>query len=98
MSNPPPGHSPNDVTSRSSRRKSLQQWRSSAREVTLAWNAWLAADRGDQGVRYRAFVSALAAEELAAVEVERLARPSEAGERDAPDRFQVRSSLSDEDR
>jgi heme oxygenase len=48
------------------------EWRRSAQRVTRAWNAWLAADHRDRGVRYRAFVAALADEERAATEVERM--------------------------
>lgn len=50
----------------------LMQWRRSAQRVTRAWNAWLAAERRDRSVRYRAFVAALAEEERAAAEVERM--------------------------
>ena len=50
----------------------LQEWRRSAQRVTRAWNAWLAADRGDRAIRYRVFVAALADEETAAAEVERM--------------------------
>jgi hypothetical protein len=35
----------------------LQHWRQSAQRVTRAWNAWLAAESRDRGVRYRAFVA-----------------------------------------
>ena len=57
----------------------LMEWRRSAQRVTRAWNAWLAADRRDRGVRYRAFVAALADEERAAAEVERMIDLAEAG-------------------
>jgi predicted TIM-barrel fold metal-dependent hydrolase len=50
----------------------LQDWRHSAQRVTRAWNAWLAAESRDRGVRYRAFVAALGDEERAAAEVERM--------------------------
>ena len=50
----------------------LQEWRRSAQRVTRAWNAWLAAESRDRAVRYRAFVAALADEERAAAEVERM--------------------------
>jgi predicted TIM-barrel fold metal-dependent hydrolase len=50
----------------------LQDWRRSAQRVTRAWNAWLAAERRDRAIRYRAFVAALADEERAAAEVERI--------------------------
>lgn len=46
--------------------RELMEWRRLAQRVTRAWNAWLAADRRDRGVRYRAFVAALADEERAA--------------------------------
>jgi hypothetical protein len=56
----------------------LQDWRRSAQRVTRAWNAWLAAESGDRGVRYRAFVAALGEEERAAAEVERMVQLPEA--------------------
>jgi hypothetical protein len=60
-------------------RKELQNWRACAQRVTLAWEAWLAADRCDRGGDcYRTFVSALADEERAAAQVERSVRHSEA--------------------
>ena len=55
----------------------LEDWRRSARRVTRAWRAWLDADRGDHGVYYRAYVSALAAEERAAAELERTIQRNE---------------------
>jgi hypothetical protein len=56
----------------------LQDWRRSAQRVTRAWNAWLAAASRDADVRYRAFVAALADEERAAAEVERVIELSQA--------------------
>ena len=50
----------------------LQDCRRSAQRVTRAWNAWLAAESRDRGVRYCAFVAALGDEERAAAEVERM--------------------------
>jgi hypothetical protein len=50
----------------------LQDWRRSAQRVTRAWNAWLAAESSDRAIRYRVFVAALADEETAAAEVERM--------------------------
>ena len=50
----------------------IVEWRRSAQRVTRAWNAWLAAERRDRSARYRAFVVALADEERAAVEIERI--------------------------
>ena len=50
----------------------LQDWRRSAQRVTRAWNAWLAAESRDRAGRYRVFVAALADEETAAAEVERM--------------------------
>lgn len=63
----------------------LQDWRRSAQQVTRAWNAWIAAEgrerssgeTDDGRERYRAFVSALAEEERAAAEIERMLRPAE---------------------
>jgi hypothetical protein len=50
----------------------LQDWRRSAQRVTRAWNAWLAAESRDRAIRYSVFVAALADEERAAAEVERM--------------------------
>jgi hypothetical protein len=60
-------------TDETTRRQSqqLMEWRRSEQRVTRAWNAWLAAESRDRGVRYRAFVAALSDEERAATEVER---------------------------
>ena len=52
--------------------RELHDWRRSAQRVTRAWNAWLAAESGDRASRYRAYVAALADEERAAAEVERM--------------------------
>ena len=52
--------------------RQLMEWRRSAQRVTRAWHAWLAAESRDRGERYRALVAALAEEERAAVEVERI--------------------------
>jgi hypothetical protein len=52
--------------------RQLQEWRRSAQRVTRAWNAWLAAASRDADVRYRAVMAALADEERAAAEVERM--------------------------
>ena len=52
--------------------RQMQEWRRSAQRVTRAWNAWLAAEGRDRGVRYHAFAAALADEERAAAEVERM--------------------------
>jgi hypothetical protein len=65
----------------------LHEWRCSAQRVARTWNAWLAADRRDRGTHYRAYVSALAAEERAAAEVQRMlqtAEPSTCGTNPAP--------------
>ena len=59
--------------------RELMEWRRSAQSVTRAWNAWLAADRRDRGVRYCAFVAALADEERAATEVKRMIELAQAG-------------------
>ena len=56
----------------------LQDWRQSAQRVTRAWNAWLAAESSDRDIRYRVFVAALADEERAAEEVERMVGLGEA--------------------
>ena len=61
------------------RNQQLLEWRRSAQRVTRAWNAWLAAESRDRGVRYGAFVAALADEERAAAEVERMIGLAEAG-------------------
>ena len=57
----------------------LLDWRRSARRVRRAWNAWLAADCRDRALRYRVFVAALADEERAAAEVERIVDLADAG-------------------
>jgi hypothetical protein len=57
----------------------LQDWRRSAQRVTRAWNAWLAAESRDRGVRYRVFMVALADEERAAAEVARMVDLADAG-------------------
>ena len=46
-------------------------WRRSARTVTRAWNEWLAASSDQRAESYRRYTSALAEEELAAVELAR---------------------------
>jgi phenolic acid decarboxylase len=51
----------------------LRDWRRSAEGVTHAWNAWLAAERPELSVCYQAWVLALAEEERAAAELERIA-------------------------
>ena len=58
----------------------LQDWRRSAQRVTRAWNAWLAAESRDRAIRYRVFVAALADEERAAAEVERMVDLADAGQ------------------
>jgi hypothetical protein len=57
----------------------LEEWRRSTQRVTRAWNAWLAAERRDRATRYRIFVAALADEERAAGEVERMVDLADAG-------------------
>ena len=52
--------------------RQLMEWRRSAQRVTRAWHAWLAAESRDRGERYRAFEIALAEEERAAAELERI--------------------------
>ncbi len=47
-------------------------WRRSAQGVTRAWNEWLAADSRQRVERFRCYLSALSAEEHAAVELERV--------------------------
>jgi hypothetical protein len=46
-------------------------WRCAAQKATRAWNEWLAADGHERPERYLCYVSALAEEEQAAVEVAR---------------------------
>jgi hypothetical protein len=60
--------------------RQLQDWRRSAQRVTRAWNAWLAAESGDRSIRYRVFVAALADEEKAAAEVERIVDLADVGQ------------------
>lgn len=59
------------------RTQQLTEWRRSAQRVTRAWNGWLSAETRDQAAYYRAFVTALAGEESAAAELERLTNPAE---------------------
>ena len=59
--------------------RQMQEWRRSAQRVTRAWNAWLAAEGRDRGARYHAFAAALAEEERAAAEVERMVDRADAG-------------------
>ena len=56
------------------------EWRRSAQRVTRAWNAWLAAESRDRGERYHALVAALAVEESAAAELERVIDLAAAGQ------------------
>jgi hypothetical protein len=58
----------------------LQDWRRSAQRVTRAWNAWLAAESRDRAIRYSVFVAALADEERAAAEVERMVDLADVGQ------------------
>jgi hypothetical protein len=67
-----------ETTVRQSQR--LEDWRRSAQRVRRAWNAWLAADGQDCAVRYGVFVAALADEETAAAEVERMVDLADAGQ------------------
>jgi hypothetical protein len=53
------------------RTQRLMEWRLSAQRVTHAWNAWLAAESRDGGLRYSAFVAAVAREEGAAAALQR---------------------------
>lgn len=57
----------------------LREWRSSAQRVSRAWDAWLAAEGHERSLRYGALVSALADEERAAAEVERIVNHSPGG-------------------
>ena len=61
------------------RTQQLVEWRRSAPRVTRAWNAWLAAESRDRALRYDVFVAALADEERAAAEVERMVALADAG-------------------
>ncbi len=69
---------PSDVSnpgeSQPGERQSAQwlSWRRSAQRVTRAWNEWLAADGRDRPDIYRCYLTALAEEERAAAEVERV--------------------------
>jgi hypothetical protein len=61
-------------------------WRRAAQKATRAWNEWLAADGHERPERYLCYVSALADEEQAAVEIER-SISLEANAQHAPDRM-----------
>lgn len=69
-----PSHVSNPSESQPGERQSAQwlAWRRSAQRVTRAWNEWLAADRSDRPDIYRCYLTALAEEERAAAEVERV--------------------------
>ena len=73
-----PAVDPSDVSnpgeSQPCERESRQwlAWRRSAQRVTRAWNEWLAADRRHRSEIYRSYLTALAEEERAAAEVERV--------------------------
>jgi hypothetical protein len=59
-------------------------WRCAAQKTTRAWNEWLAAGRRERPDLYRCYVSALAEEEQAAVEVERAVRAKRVDTHDNP--------------
>jgi len=59
--------------------RQFDEWQRAAQRVRRAWNAWLAADGHQRRVWYGAFVQALAEEERAAAEVERLTKREVAG-------------------
>jgi hypothetical protein len=61
--------------------RQVQDWRRAAQRVTRAWIAWLAAESSDRAIRYRVLVAALADEERAAMEVERMVDLADAGKR-----------------
>jgi hypothetical protein len=56
------------------RSREWRAWWRSAQRVSRAWNEWLAADSSRRPDVYRRYLSALAAEERAAAELERLSR------------------------
>jgi hypothetical protein len=66
-------HVSGDAALRGRSREWLAWWRS-AQRVGRAWNEWLAADSSRWPDIYRRYLSALAAEERAAAELERLSR------------------------
>jgi hypothetical protein len=74
------GEPASDETARV-REQELRAWRESAQRVKRTWNAWLAADRPERGRRYRDYEEALAKEEQAAAQVERVLQLAEAGQR-----------------
>jgi hypothetical protein len=57
-----------------SRKRAKLAWWRSAQRVSRAWNEWLAADSSRRPDIYRRYLSALAAEERAAAQLERLSR------------------------
>ena len=59
-----------DTTLRQSQQ--LMEWRRSAQRVTRAWNAWLSRSRARSPRLHCAFAVALADEERAAMEIERM--------------------------
>ena len=66
-------HPSSPAHSRTAEPESVQwrAWRCAAQKATRAWNEWLAADGHERPELYRFYVSALAEEEQAAVEIER---------------------------
>lgn len=72
-------HDPADEQQAEPQTHPIEEWRRSAQRVTRAWNAWLAADRHDRDSCYRAVVAALAEEERAALEMERVTQQHEDG-------------------
>jgi len=63
----------------------LRDWRESAQRVARAWQAWLAADRSERASHYRAYEEALAAEERAAAQVERMFQLAAVGQQPESD-------------
>jgi hypothetical protein len=53
------------------RRLKWEAWRRSAQKVTRAWNEWLAASRRERAEFYGRYLSALAEEERAAIDLQR---------------------------
>ena len=60
--------------------RELGNWRESAQRVTRAWNAWLAADRPARGWCYDDYEEALAEEERAAAQFERMLQLAKAAQ------------------
>jgi hypothetical protein len=66
----PAGARRSDPRSVQERSPQWRAWREAAQRVTRTWNEWSASDRPHRGKRYESYLSAVAAEERAALRLE----------------------------